>query len=132
MWLALAGVLFGIIGGMGMGGGIVLIPVLTLLFGMSQHQAQGLNLLTFFPMAVFAIIAHLRKSALMLRRALLMALVGAAGAAGGAWLCSVIEGEGAAAHLWRLLILLGIIRTVELIRSVRNRKKGLASGEKKA
>mgnify|MGYP000377351543 FL=1 len=132
MWLALAGVLFGIIGGMGMGGGIVLIPVLTLLFGMSQHQAQGLNLLTFFPMAVFAIIAHLRKKRIDVKTALLMALVGAAGAAGGAWLCSVIEGEVLRRIFGGFLILLGIIRTVELIRSVRNRKKGLASGEKKA
>ena len=132
MWLALAGVLFGIIGGMGMGGGIVLIPVLTLLFGMSQHQAQGLNLLTFFPMAVFAIIAHLRKKRIDVKTALIMALVGAAGAAGGAWLCSVIEGEVLRRIFGGFLILLGIIRTVELIRSVRNRKKGLASGEKKA
>ena len=132
MWLALAGVLFGIIGGMGMGGGIVLIPVLTRLFGMSQHQAQGLNLLTFFPMAVFAIIAHLRKKRIDVKTALLMALVGAAGAAGGAWLCSVIEGEVLRRIFGGFLILLGIIRTVELIRSVRNRKKGLASGEKKA
>ena len=132
MWLALAGVLFGIIGGMGMGGGIVLIPVLTLLFGISQHQAQGLNLLTFFPMAVFAIIAHLRKKRIDVKTALLMALVGAAGAAGGAWLCSVIEGEVLRRIFGGFLILLGIIRTVELIRSVRNRKKGLASGEKKA
>ena len=132
MWLALAGVLFGIIGGMGMGGGIVLIPVLTLLFGMSQHQAQGLNLLTFFPMAVFAIIAHLRKKRIDVKTAVLMGLVGAAGAAGGAWLCSVIEGEVLRRIFGGFLILLGIIRTVELIRSVRNRKKGLASGEKKA
>ena len=30
MWYAIAGAAFGVIGGMGMGGGIILIPVLTL------------------------------------------------------------------------------------------------------
>lgn len=122
MWLALAGVLFGIIGGMGMGGGIVLIPVLTLLFGMSQHQAQGLNLLTFFPMAVFAIIAHLKKKRIDVKTALLMALTGAVGAAGGALLCGIIDGKVLGKIFGGFLILLGIVRTVELIKAVREKK----------
>ena len=122
MWLALAGVLFGIIGGMGMGGGIVLIPVLTLLFGMSQHQAQGLNLLTFFPMAVCAIIAHLKKKRIDVKTALLMALTDAVGAAGGALLCGIIDGKVLGKIFGGFLILLGIVRTVELIKAVREKK----------
>ena len=44
MWYLLAGLLFGVLGGMGMGGGIILIPVLTWFLGAAQQEAQGLNL----------------------------------------------------------------------------------------
>ena len=45
---ALVGAAFGVIGGMGMGGGIVLIPALVLM-GAEQHTAQALCLLAFLP-----------------------------------------------------------------------------------
>lgn len=61
MWYLyiLAGLLSGIVGGMGMGGGTLLIPILTLCLGVSQHIAQGVNLLVFIPMGLVAIIIHL-------------------------------------------------------------------------
>ena len=37
MWYLLAGLLFGVLGGMGMGGGIILIPVLTWFLGAAQQ-----------------------------------------------------------------------------------------------
>ncbi|MBO4323526.1 MAG: sulfite exporter TauE/SafE family protein [Clostridia bacterium] len=55
------GVLSGIIGGMGMGGGTVLIPVLTLFFGVSQHEAQAVNLVSFIPMAAVSLFIHFKK-----------------------------------------------------------------------
>ena len=39
----------GVISGMGMGGGTLLIPVLTLLMGIPQRQAQGVNMLSYPP-----------------------------------------------------------------------------------
>ena len=39
VWYAVAGILGGILGGMGMGGGTVLIPLLTLFYGVGQHTA---------------------------------------------------------------------------------------------
>ena len=41
-----AGILSGVIG---IGGGIIIIPVLVLLFGMSQHEAQGTTLAMMVP-----------------------------------------------------------------------------------
>ena len=46
------------IGGMGMGGGTVLIPVLTIIFGVEQHVAQATNLIAFLPMAAFTLKVH--------------------------------------------------------------------------
>lgn len=47
LWFALAGVLSGVFAGMGMGGGTFLIPILTILLGTIQSQAQLVNLIVF-------------------------------------------------------------------------------------
>ena len=57
--LAACGFLGGLLGGMGMGGGTALIPLLTL-FGVGQAQAQAVNLLAFLPMAAVALTVHAR------------------------------------------------------------------------
>jgi len=58
--LVLAGIIGGIIGGMGMGGGTLLIPILTLVFGVDQYTAQAINLISFIPMSAVAIIIHFK------------------------------------------------------------------------
>ena len=60
----LAGFVSGLLGGMGMGGGTVLIPVLTLFFGVEQHIAQATNLIAFLPMAAFSLNVHKKKGLL--------------------------------------------------------------------
>ncbi|MBQ8941108.1 MAG: sulfite exporter TauE/SafE family protein [Firmicutes bacterium] len=51
----------GIAGGMGLGGGAVLIPVLTLFLNMPQKQAQVINLIYFVPTAVIALTDHIKN-----------------------------------------------------------------------
>lgn len=58
---ALFGLLSGVISGMGIGGGVLLIPLLVLFSGTTQQQAQGINLLYFVPTAVSALIIHIRN-----------------------------------------------------------------------
>lgn len=88
---ALAGVLFGVVGGMGLGGGIVLIPALTLLLGMTQHEAQGMTLFAYLPMAAAALVLHFRQKSVSVKPALFLTLFGCIGGAGGCWLASAIE-----------------------------------------
>ena len=57
----LAGFLSGIFGGLGMGGGTLLIPILTIFLGFDQKLSQGLNLLSFLVMAIFSIYIHYRN-----------------------------------------------------------------------
>jgi uncharacterized membrane protein YfcA len=59
----LAGVGFavGILSGMGVGGGSLLIILLTLLADVPQRTAQGINLLYFLPTAAVAIFIHLSR-----------------------------------------------------------------------
>ena len=54
----LCGLLGGVLGGMGMGGGTVLIPLLTVFCGVEQAAAQGANLLSFLPMSALALKVH--------------------------------------------------------------------------
>ena len=49
---------------MGMGGGTVLIPALTVIFGVEQHVAQATNLIAFLPMALFTLGIH-KKNGLL-------------------------------------------------------------------
>lgn len=59
-----AGVFGGVLGGMGMGGGTVLIPLLTLFCGVPQHMAQSVNLFTFLPMSLLSLRVHAKNGLL--------------------------------------------------------------------
>ncbi len=61
LWFIIAGFLSGILGGMGMGGGTLLIPVLTIFLKTSQHVAQAVNLVSFIPLGIVALIVHLKN-----------------------------------------------------------------------
>lgn len=55
------GIVGGIIGGMGMGGGTLLIPLLTLICSIGQKSAQAINLVAFIPMSVIACVFHIKN-----------------------------------------------------------------------
>lgn len=59
-----AGFCSGLLGGMGMGGGTILIPALTIIFGVEQHAAQAANLIAFLPMALLTLNVH-KKNGLL-------------------------------------------------------------------
>ena len=61
LWYILAGAVSGILGGMGMGGGVLLIPILTQLLQVEQKVAQGINLIAFLPMSIAAIVVHAKN-----------------------------------------------------------------------
>ncbi len=65
--LIVFGFLSGVIGGMGMGGGTILIPLLTLFCSISQHSAQGYNLLAFIPMSVLSVILLNKKGFIVIK-----------------------------------------------------------------
>lgn len=60
-WLGVCGLVSGILGGLGMGGGTLLIPLLTIFLNISQIESQGINLISFIPMSLIAIIIHAKN-----------------------------------------------------------------------
>ena len=59
--IIIVSLLSGIVSGMGMGGGTLLIPLLTLFCSVSQIQAQCLNLLSFIPTSMLATGIHIKN-----------------------------------------------------------------------
>lgn len=72
--LIIVGVLAGMLGGLvGIGGGIIIVPALVYIFGLSQHKAQGTTLaLLVPPIGILAAIEYYRRGDVDLRMALLL------------------------------------------------------------
>ncbi len=98
--LAAAGVAAGVLAGLlGVGGGIVLVPVLDLAFGAAgvpeavrMHLAVGTSLASIVPTALSSARAHWRRGGVDPAVALSWSPAIAAGASLGAWLASRVEG----------------------------------------
>ena len=74
--MLLVGLLVGLFSGVvGIGGGILFVPALVWLAGMSQHKAQGTSLGALLaPVGIFAFIEYYRKGNADLKVALLLAV----------------------------------------------------------
>ena len=82
-----------IISAWGVGGGTLLLLVMTLFLGVDQRTAQGINLLFFLPTAISALICHAR-SGFLDRPTLKFAIpIGVLAAAAGAWIATAIDVE---------------------------------------
>ncbi|HZJ76904.1 MAG TPA: sulfite exporter TauE/SafE family protein [Oscillospiraceae bacterium] len=67
MMFFLLGLAAGIIGGMGIGGGTILIPGLILMTDLQQQTIQSINLISFIPIAIVALITHYRNKKILLK-----------------------------------------------------------------
>ncbi len=79
------GVLAGVASGLlGVGGGTLIVPFLTLAVGLTQHGAEATSLLVILPTAIVGSLTLRRKGVGNLGLALRFGLVGAVGAVAGA------------------------------------------------
>lgn len=92
-WLlpALTGFLTGILSAWGIGGGTLLLLIMTLFLGVDQQTAQGINLLFFLPTAAGALFCHWKNDCLdkpTLKASIPTALLAAAL---GAWAATAVD-----------------------------------------
>lgn len=80
----LIGLVSGIVSGTGMGGGTILIFLLSFLIGIEQHIAQATNLIFFIPTSIVAIIVNLKNKNIDMKLALFISIFGILGAIIGA------------------------------------------------
>ena len=78
------GIVSGIVSGTGMGGGTILIFLLTFMCGIEQHIAQATNLIFFIPTSIVAIIVNIKNKNIKFKIATIISIFGILGAIVGA------------------------------------------------
>lgn len=87
----LAGFGTGILSAWGVGGGTLLLLIMTLFFGVDHTAAQGINLLYFLPTAGISLFFH-RKNGLLDKAAIRQAVpAGLVTAAAAVWLATTVD-----------------------------------------
>ena len=105
------GILSGIVSGTGMGGGTILILVLSNFWGLEQHIAQACNIIFFIPTSIIAIIVSTRQKLINYKIGITVALLGIIGAIIGAKIASIVDSQ----NLKKLFgVFLGIIAIYEI------------------
>lgn len=90
--LVLVGMLTGIVAGLiGVGGGVIVVPVLMFLFGTSDLVAKGTSLMMMIPTAVSGTIGNLRHRNVDLVAAAIIGVAACTTTALGAWLATLID-----------------------------------------
>ena len=87
------GLLSGILSGMGIGGGTILIPALSIVYGIQQQTAQNINLIYFVPTAAIALISHHKQGNIEKKNLLPIIAFGFIGAAGGSLVAMWMKAE---------------------------------------
>jgi uncharacterized membrane protein YfcA len=91
--IVLSGFAAGVLSGtMGIGGGVLMVPIMVLGFGFTETLAQGTSLAAIVPISFVGAFTHLRQGNVLVRPALWMGLVGAPLAAVGALLAQHVPG----------------------------------------
>lgn len=118
LWLGIAGLISGVIGGMGMGGGTLLIPILTIFLGVLQKSAQSINLLVFIPMSIVAIIIHMKNQLIDFKVGIPIILSGVVFSIGGSYLASIISNNLLQKIFAIFLLIVGINQAIQTILAI--------------
>ena len=128
--LAGCGVFVGLLAGLlGIGGGVIVVPALVLLFEVTDVTAKGTSLLVILPTALVGTLRNVRHGNVDLRGALLTGAGGTASAFGGALLARVIAPELSAGLFAGLLLVIALRMLVDLLRSGPAGHHGTGGGE---
>ena len=103
----------GILSAGGVGGGTLLLLVMTLFLGVDQRTARGINLLYFLPTAGAGLLFH-RKAGMLDKQALRQAVPwGVATAALGAWCATAMDTELLRRPFGVYLLVMGVITLIK-------------------
>lgn len=90
--LALLGVVIGMLAGLlGIGGGALAVPALSILFGASDLIARGTSLLAMFPNSITTSVANMKRNLVHVKAALIIGLVAAVTAPLGTWIAGEVS-----------------------------------------
>lgn len=119
--LVATGLVTGVVAGLvGVGGGVIVVPVLMLLFGSSDLVARGTSLLMMIPTAISGTIGNVRRANVDLVAAALIGGAAVVTTALGAWFAGVID---PATGNILFAVFLAVIGVQMALRAIRGRKK---------
>ena len=113
----LCGLAGGLLGGMGMGGGTALIPLLTIFLGVEQGVAQGVNLLSFLPMSAVALTVHARAGLLRVQSLPLLCIPALVFSVLFSLLATQLPGRVLRSGFGAFLVILSLIRFFQAFRT---------------
>ena len=122
IFFILIGLISGIAGGMGMGGGTILIPLLSIFLNIAQKEAQLLNVFSFIIMAVFVVFLHIKNKLINVFPAVVFSILGAVFAIFSSLLVKDIPNNFLKVCFGMFLIVLALIQTIFLIIKKRQKK----------
>lgn len=126
IWLILIGVAAGVLGGLlGVGGGVLFVPGLVIVVGLTQHEAEATSLLAIVPVALVGAVRQNRYGNVRRDDALLVGVLSIAGVAGGVALANTLS--GAALRTAFAVLILAI--AAQLVRKALREETGLATGD---
>ena len=118
------GLVSGIVSGTGMGGGTVLILLLSIIMGIEQHIAQATNLVFFVPTSIAAIITNWKYKLVDKKVALWVSVFGIIGATTGAIISSKTNVEELKKYFGIFLAIVAIFEIYSFFRQyIFKRKK---------
>lgn len=100
---------------MGMGGGTLLIPILTIFFHFNQQLAQGINLLAFLPCALVSLIIHCKNKLVNFKIGLPILITGVITSVLESLLATKINSELLKKLFGGFLLLIGIFQLISSI-----------------
>jgi len=102
------GIISGILTAIGMGGGTILILLLTLILNVSQHTAQATNLIFFIPTSITAIIFNLKNKEIDFKIGILIIFWGVIGSVVGAIVSNKINVQNLRKYFGIFLLFIAI------------------------
>mgnify|MGYP004628162493 FL=1 len=117
------GIISGIFSGIGMGGGTILIFLLSVFLGVEQHVAQATNLIYFIPTSISAILINYKEKNIDKKLALNISRVGVIGAIIGALISTNINVQILKKLFGIFLVIITIHEIYTLIKEYKQNKK---------
>ena len=124
MLTVIIGFLSGILGGMGVGGGMILIPAARMFLDINQQSAQSLNLFCFIPSSLCALIIHIKNKKIDFKTALPIILSGIPFAVLGAYLSSNMSSKLLSRLFGGFILIFGIKEIIAGLKSPKNSTNG--------
>lgn len=123
LYLFLSGLVSGIVGGMGMGGGTLLIPILTIFLGIQQKSAQGINLLVFIPMSLVALIIHMKNKLVDFKVGIPIMISGVIFSIIGSLTANSLSNSNLRRFFGGFLLVVGVYQGIQIILCLKKEKK---------